>query len=218
MIILEPLPARQFNDIPLIHEQPSVSENHLLAIGSIFVRHQMQFAYAIGIFHRHIEMPENGVLVHSSSPADTNVCRISSYPNSSNDESLLRAHSLFVTRDGDFQAYEYERSAHDVPEKFPPPDDFVHEFRDYLRAEKLDTVLCLVKEGSAASPSITAYMCPDKRGMISIPQRGAPIEDLQSASICGWSFAGSNNEDVVTCAKYKCRDDHTDLYRRTEEA
>lgn len=202
-----PLPARLFNAITAVEDQDGVEDHQLKSIGGIFVEYGMQSAFMIGILHRHVDLPENHILVHSIF-ADIDVCRIRPFEDPID---LLWPNSLLLNSDGMFQAYEYEdKSAHDL---FTPmssmTDAFLRRLRDYILDEHLENTVSLITKG----PASVEYLLPDKQGTVSIPQSGAPLEDLQTAMTTAWSFEESDGE-IITHAKYKCVVDEYGLHRR----
>lgn len=179
------VPAKDFNKIPHIDDQPALDPELAKEIGLIYQKHNVLELYGLHLLHRHYEITDNTVVhitavdecihVTKPSPADTV------------DLNNMRGRLYILNEAGKFQAYEYE----------PGPsssfsESFLEDFADFIKKHNLRYRVALDAHAAAAKyPSIEFPAGSDATVTIT----GNLVEALhntrgekENAKKVGWKF------------------------------
>jgi hypothetical protein len=190
------LPASHFNYIRLFEQQGPVDPQSLADIGAIFVENQMHHQYGAAILHRHLDLPEGHILLHSTPDKDVKLCKPESL-NSLNPSQLV-PNSLFVNTEHKFQAFEYDTGIQ--RKKFS--DQFLCQLRNFLTAKSLCDSIAIVPAPASDGgfEDSVEHLLPNNQGMISIPRYLVKDEevDLGRSVITGWTFH-QHEDGIIEC-------------------
>ncbi len=169
------LEASMFNRIKTFEEQEKAfNPRTLQSIADIFVRNQMHHQYGAGILHRHQELEEGCVMVHTERNVDIDVCQSRNL--SDLDVTQLAPISLFLNEEGNFQGFEYGING----QKTELGDDFASQLRDFLFANQLQKVVAVVSKlpmvGDCCHDSIE-FIHPTGNGTVRISRQQAGAAD-----------------------------------------
>jgi hypothetical protein len=210
---LEPqiLPASHFNCIPSFEQQGTVDPESLAGIAAIFVENQMHDQYGAATLHRHLDLPEGHILVHSTPSKDVDLCKPESLERL--DPSQLIPNSLFLNTKAKFQAFEYDIGI----QRTPFSDQFFSELRSFLTVKNLTNSIAIVPAPASDGglQDSVEYLLPNKQGMISVP-RGLFKDrdvDLGRSVITGWTFH-QHEDGIIECrANKRCVTQSSGLHK-----
>lgn len=191
------VPASVFNGIRTFEEQNwALNPRVLKAIAEIFVQNQMHHQYKAGILHRHQELEEGCVMIHTERSVDIDVCQSKSL--SDLDVTQLVPTSLFLNENHIFQGCEYDINGEEMELDL----EFASQLREFLVANQLEKVITVIPNiaiDSGLHDSIE-FMHPNGNGTIRIPSQQADAVDDHATDpvITEWSFS-QNEQGIVEC-------------------
>ena len=192
------LEASIFNKIKTFEEQEKALNPHVLqAIADIFIQNQVHHQYGAGILHRHQELEEGCVMVHTERNVDIDVCQSISL--SDLDVTQLTPTSLFLNEEGNFQGFEYGING----QKTEFGDEFASQLRDFLVANQLQKLVAVISKlsmaGDCCHDSIE-YIHPTGNGTVRIPQQqaGGADEHITDPVLTEWTFS-TNEQGIIEC-------------------
>ncbi|KAL9124570.1 MAG: hypothetical protein Q9217_006109 [Psora testacea] len=191
------VPASVYNDIRTFEEQDtSLNPRMLKNIADIFVQNQMHNHYRAGLLHRHQELEEGCVMVHTERSVDIDVCQSKSL--SDLDVTQLVPTLLFLNENLVFQGCEYYINGEEIELDIK----FASQLREFLVVHQLEKVVALIPKlvtDSGLHDSIE-FMHPNGNGTIRIPRRHADTTDGHATDpvITEWSFS-KNEQGIVEC-------------------
>lgn len=132
--------ARDYNVIRHFDVQThDVSPDHLLGFGAILVKHHKHTQFSASLLHRHLELGDGGVIVHSHPTPSIEICTVEKIADVACSRSL--APLLFhLDASGRFKALEF-REGDDIAE--PTTTDFLEELGGFLNTYQLKDVIGL---------------------------------------------------------------------------
>lgn len=192
------LQASMFNRIKTFEEQEKAFNPRILqGIADIFVQNHMHHQYGAGILHRHQELEDGCVMVHTERNVDIDVCQSMSLRDL--DVTQLAPTSLFLNEEGNFQGFEYSIDG----QKMELGKGFASQLRDFLVANQLQKVVAVVSKPSIVSDrshDSIEFMHPTGNGTVRIPrqQAGAADGDTTDPVLTEWTFS-KNQQGIVEC-------------------
>ena len=69
------LSASDFNRIRTFEQQGAVDTEDLADIAAIFIENQMHHQYGAAMLHRHLDLSEGHILLHSTPQKDVDLCK-----------------------------------------------------------------------------------------------------------------------------------------------
>jgi hypothetical protein len=192
------LEASMFNRIKTFEEQERALNPRILqTIADIFIHNQVHHQYGAGILHRHQELEEGCVMVHTERSIDIDVCQSKSL--SDLDIMQLAPTALFLNEEGNFQGFEYGVNG----QKIELGNEFASQLRDFLVANQLEKVVAVVSKLSVAGGGChdsTEFMHPSGNGTVRIPRQkaGAADGDTMDSVLTEWTFS-ENEQGIIEC-------------------
>ena len=211
------LSAAAFNKIPRIEQQVVALETlALTAIGELFLQHGMHEDYCAGLLHRHFDLQEGEVMVHSAFDNGTDVCKVRRL-----DEigpSTILPHSLFLNEEENFQAFEYEIAA----ERRHLDSGFLTALRTLLLHFSLTELVALVPHPKLSSDRypVTESLLPAGQGTRSSPSHTArsPAKAAHRAIVTGWRFDRDCAGALQISHTYQCEtNEKTGLHEKVKK-
>ena len=197
------LSATAFNRIPQFEQQVQTLQfSSLEAIGELFLSYEMHKDYCLGLLHRHYDLQDGEIMVHSSSSDGSDICRIRNMREMQH--SKLVPHSLFLNGESNFQAFEYDLSV----ESRQIDSGFLGALRTLLISRGLKDIIAIAphpKLSSKAYP-IMETLLPEIRGMRSDPWNGhdRPKGHTRTAVVTSWMFQRDPKGAVKVQDSGKC--------------
>lgn len=187
------LAAFDYNRIKCFEEQQTISQNHLRALGDIYVRTKMHHSYSVGILHRHVPLYDGYIMVHTLCDNGMDVCKAENVKDL--DCHNIIPHSFCLNSKGHFQAYEYDSG---VSWNRPLPNaDFLVQLRSFLVKNRLTEVVAILAEDSRQDS--VEFLLADEQGMVSIPRKeGYARIDVGQPVITGCRFY-EGPEGTIKC-------------------
>lgn len=187
--------AEQYNSVKHFDNQVRDVETGLLqSIGKLFVKHDLNSRFGIGLLHRHFHLKPKQIMLHSRRSDNIEMCNMVSLDSCSSIETTPK--SFYLNPDGVFQPFEYCQS----PVYHPPPSSFLQDLRMILYKHSLQNVLCL----SVGGPSEffwEEYLQKDGDGTISYA-RTLNQNTSRNGIVTNWVILVEAGEVVVTAQQW----------------
>lgn len=199
--LLDPSPfsSSDYNSIECFKKEQTISRDHLEEIAKIYVRNEMHHNYGVGILHRHVDIPEECVMVHSLCDtvdvcySDTvAICRAVHARDL--DHQNVMPHSFLLNSNGLFQAYEYDSMK---LQRSPPTERFLHQLRHFLVNHQLTKMVAILPEDGRRNS--VELLLPDNQGMAY-----EEVNSFGSSAITGWKFCKDLDGKIQCIEKHGC--------------
>ncbi len=187
------LHASTFNTIkPFEEQEKAVDDDILTTIAKIFVQNKMHHRYGAGILHRHQELKDGSVMVHTVRNAEIDICQMQSL--NSLDVSRLVPNSLFLNNEHNFQAFEYDIDGPDTAFD----NKFMAHLRDFLIANSLEKLIAIIPNPAVDGglDDSVEFMHLNGRGTVRVPRQAGV--DATEPVVTGWSFH-ENEQGIIEC-------------------
>lgn len=194
-------PAPAYNQIETFeefHYRPS--PEILREAAQIFVKHGMHLDYGLCLRHRHVQIPNGTVMIHS--PKDG--VRITCEPErvASLDPTTIYPHSLFLNANAKLQAYEYIT----CPPKSTLSLNFLRDLIHFIDAHNLrDSVALSVIPSEPTNSILDEYLLGNGKGMTYLPRDPEKmLKDNDTMTTTAWSFNERDDGSFASTPRRGC--------------
>lgn len=174
-----------YNQLPDDSQQPEIRESHIHDLATLFVRNRADTVFGIHLAHAHFTVPDKTVLLGVNH--ETPRCR---WANATTFKAInlnnVHGHIFVLTDDG-FHPYEYQ--AGPAPALSQVDDAFLVELAEFLRRNKLETLVGLQIIDSHPSQMLELVL-PEGTVMLDVSNVNGCVPTRQT----GWKFEVENGE------------------------
>lgn len=174
-----------YNQLPDDSQQPEIRESHIQDLATLFVRNRADTVFGIHLAHAHFTVPDKTVLLGVNH--ETPRCR---WANATTFKAInlnnVHGHIFVLTDDG-FHPYEYQ--AGPAPALSQVDDAFLVELAEFLRRNKLETLIGLQIIDSHPSQMLELVL-PEGTVMLDVSNVNGCVPTRQT----GWKFEVENGE------------------------
>lgn len=188
--------AAHYSTVPLFEQQQHDVDNGVLhALAHVFVRHELHEDFGISLLHRHYDIAENTVMVHTKSLEEDRYvdrCRAEML-------GLLPIHPIlfYLNNQREYLPCEYLACA---PKKKTPSEEYLQELASLLQENNLENVLGLSIRTDRDEHWLEQMLPDDTGTMATITS----LDDAAGRIPTGWAFrrtADSVSVKVTTDCK-----------------
>ncbi|KAF2752401.1 hypothetical protein EJ05DRAFT_446719, partial [Pseudovirgaria hyperparasitica] len=155
-------------------------------IGELFIEHDVQQHYGVGLLHRHFDLQDNQIMLHRLNAGDIDVCSVCDVH--SVDATLLVPHSLYLNSMLTFEPFEYSLGDTRVPHF---DTSFLDALRDLLISLALRETISLVPNPSDGMPNgiiVENTLAGIEATQSTVQPREWTPHKGDTAVITGWRF------------------------------
>jgi len=200
--------ALAYNLLPDDKDQPEISPARLKEITEIIVRYHVQEKFGIHLVHGHLQV-DQGKIMHGMSMTSLRGCWTRPTDISRLDVGNMHGHIFALSRNGEFQAYEYRQGP--PPIMSPNDDAFVVALKAYLRKHGLESLIGLQVLNEHKDKQLQEFVLGDNNGAVMLDADDTKI--TQSYRVTG--YVVETDESGFT--ELKGNETHTPTIRQTHQ-
>ena len=179
------------------HQRHHVSQSLLNELGILFVRHNMHHDFGLCLLHRHYDIPNNSVMVHSKAEKGVDICQPEKVG-----LRTIQPCAFFSPSREEFLPFEYETPTTSEPS--PVPNDcFLSELASFLWSKGLDRILGFSRVSPSDHPWSEALLFENKGTIASqVSTETEMCDDIATE----WAFVVSDTEGIYAKCVKTCKE------------